>query len=142
MSGYGYVLDSVGDLKRHPSHRGFPLSALSLEDEYNIALQHAVEGAAILRNLGLELFSAPVRGRTLNEAVTWWAGEVMRQPPSFQGNRAWSHNWHLGWIPIYLRFHPSGATAEQLRNLERRVTSGRSPRFRAVSLGGATNCLW
>ena len=142
MKGYPYVVDSIGQLKRHPAHRGIPISGLSLEDEYNVAIQHAIEGAAMLRNLGLDLFSAEVGGRTLHDAVDWWTPIASSRPQGFQGYRPWSHNFHLGWIPIYLRFYPDRQVSAQLRALDKRVTAGRSPSYRATSLGGSTDCLW
>jgi len=142
MKGYPYVVESIGQLRRHPGHRGIPLSGLSLEDEYNVALQHAIEGAAILHNLGLDLFSAQIRGGTLHQAVEWWTPTVASRPEPFQGYRPWSHNFHLGWIPIYLRFHPDRPVSAQLRAIDRQITSGRTPSYRATSLGGSTKCLW
>ena len=142
MKGFPYVLDSIGNLKRHPGHRGISESRLSLEDEYNVALQHAVEGAAILRNLGLDVFSTEIRGRNLHQAVAWWATVLSNPPANFQGYRAWSHNFHVAWIPIYLRFHPEQQSAARLHAIARDVTAGRRPSFRASSLGGSTDCLW
>jgi hypothetical protein len=142
MRGYPYVLHSVGRLRRHSGHRGISTTTLSLEDEYNVALQHAVEGVAILRNLGIDIGSTPVEGRTLHEAVTWWSQIIVKRPSAFRGYRPWSHNFHLGWIPIYLSMYPNRAASRSLSALESRVTAGRRPKFRAVSLGGATNCLW
>lgn len=142
MNGYPYVVESIGQLKRHPAHRSIPISALSLEDEYNVALQHAIDGAAMLRNLGLDLFSAEIRGRTLNQAVDWWTPIAASRPEQFQGYRPWSHNFHLGWIPIYLRFNPDRPVSTQLRRIDQQVTSGRTPSYRATSLGGSTKCLW
>jgi hypothetical protein len=142
MKGYPYVLESIGQLKRHPAHGSIPISALSLEDEYNVSLQHAIEGAAMLRNLGLDLFSAEIRGRTLNQAVDWWTPIVASRPKQFHGYRPWSHNFHLGWIPIYLRFNPDRPVSAQLRRIDQQVTSGRTPSYRATSLGGSTKCLW
>lgn len=142
MSGYDYVLTSVGRLGRHPAHRSIPVSALSLEDEYNVALQHAVEGVAILRNLGFDLSSRTKNGVDLHKAVSWWASIIAKKPRAFQGYRAWSHNFHLGWIPIYLSKFPNQPAAAQLKSIARDVTRGRSPSFRAISLAGATDCLW
>jgi hypothetical protein len=142
MKGYPYVLDSIGQLRRHPGHASIPVDRLSLEDEYNVALQHALEGAAILNNLGVNLFAVERGGRTLHDAVDWWAAVVATRPPSLQSYRAWSHNFHLGWIPIYLHLHPDRPVAARLRALERDVTGRRVPPFRAASLGGSTHCLW
>lgn len=142
MKGYPFVIESIGQLKRHPAHRSIPISGLSLEDEYNVAIQHAIEGAAMLRNLGLDLFSAEVRGRTLHDAVDWWTPLAASSPEGFLGHRPWSHNFHLGWIPIYLRFYHDRPVSAQLQALNRKVTAGRSPSYRATSLGGATDCLW
>ncbi len=142
LKGLPYVMKSVGKLARHSGHRGIPVSALSLEDEYNVALQHAVEGAAILRNLGVDVASVKTGGRTLHDAVAWWAGVAASHPAQFKGGRAWSHNYHLGWIPVYLHFFSGQPSAAQLKALARQVTGGRSPSFRAISLGGATDCLW
>jgi hypothetical protein len=142
MKGYPYVVESIGQLKRHPAHRSIPISGLSLEDEYNVAFQHAIEGAAILRNLGLDLFSAEISGRTLHDAVAWWTPIAASRPEGFKGYRPWSHNFHLGWIPIYLRFYPDRPVSAQLRALDRKVTAGRTPSYRATSLGGSTKCLW
>lgn len=142
MSGYPYVLSSVGKLKRHPGHRGIPISALSLEDEYNVALMHAVEGAAMLRNLGIDVASVQKGGTNLHEAVSWWAGVVASKPPGFKGYKAWNHNFNQGWIPIYLSAFPNQPHAAKLNKISRDVTRGRTPSFRAISLGGATKCLW
>lgn len=142
MKGYSYVTGSVGNLKRHPGHKGIPLSALGLEDEYNVALQHAIEGAAILRNLGIDVTSQRIKGHTLPEAVSWFADVIAANPSGFKSKSAWSHNYHIGWIPIYLRMFPKDPAAARLKSLARQVTSGRSPTFRAISLGGATDCLW
>jgi hypothetical protein len=142
MKGYPYVLESIGKLKRHPAHRSIPISALSLEDEYNVSFQHAIEGAAMLHNLGLDLFSAEFRGRTLHQAVDWWTPIVASRPEQFHGYRPWSHNQNLGWIPIYLRFNPDRPVSSQLRRIDQEITSGRTPAYRATSLGGSTKCLW
>ena len=142
MSGYPYVLTSVGKLKRHPAHRGISNSALSLEDEYNVALMHAVEGAAILRNLGAGISSVEKNGVDIHDAVSWWASVVASKPANFKGYKAWNHNFNLGWIPIYLSAFPKQPSASQLKAISRDVTRGRSPSYRAISLGGATECLW
>lgn len=142
MKGFDYVLTSAGNLKRHAGHRGISTEALSLEDEYNVALQHAVEGAAILRNLGVDVTGRVKGGNNLHSAVAWWAGVMATRPAAFQGMRAWSHNFHIGWIPVYLHFHSDQPVAGQLRSLARSVNAGRRPSFRAISLGGATDCLW
>ena len=111
MSGYPYVLTSVGKLKRHPAHRGISNSALSLEDEYNVALMHAVEGAAILRNLGAGISSVEKNGVDIHDAVSWWASVVASKPANFKGYKAWNHNFNLGWIPIYLSAFPKQPSA-------------------------------
>lgn len=141
-SGYDYVLKSVGNIKRHPGHKGIPVSSLSLENEYNIAMQHAVEGAAVLRNLGIDVAAKSVNGNNLHTAVGWWTGEISRMPVNGEFTKAWSHNYHVGWIPIYIRMYGNQPASPKLRAYGRKVTSGRSPSFRAVSLGGATDCLW
>lgn len=142
MSGYKFVPENVGKLRRHPSHRSVPVSTLSLEDEYSIALAHAVEGAAILRNLGLDITYQKYGGRNLHDAVAWWADVMLSAPPQFKGNKAWGHNSHIGWIPIYRHMFPNDPAISKLNARASKVTSGRSPSFRAVSLGGATDCLW
>lgn len=142
MSGYKYILQSVGKLKRHPAHKGIPATTLSLEDEYNVALQHAVEGVVVLRNLGIDVSQQTANRQNFHTAVLWWASIVASRPKAFQGYRSWGHNFHLGWIPIYVGTFPTQPSAKQLRNLSRRVSSGKSPSFRATSLGGSTDCLW
>ncbi|WP_157440985.1 hypothetical protein [Aestuariivita boseongensis] len=142
MKGYDYVLKSVGNLTRHPAHRSISTAALSLESEYNVALQHAVEGAAILRNLGIDVTARTVKGQNLHSAVGWWADQISMLPVQGKFTRAWAHNFHVGWIPIYLHAYGNQAAAPKLKSYARKVTSGRSPTFRAVSLGGATDCLW
>lgn len=142
MSGYKYVLQSVGSLKRHPAHKSIPLSSLSLEDEYNVALQHAVEGVVVLRNLGIDVTQQTSSGHNFHSAVTWWGSVAASKPASFKGYRSWGHNFHLGWIPIYVGAFPSQPSAKQLKSLARRVSGGKSPAFRAISLGGSTACLW
>lgn len=142
MVGYKFVLKNVGKLRRHSKHRSVPLSSFSLEDEYNIALMHAVEGAAILRNLGVDIASPKVGGRNLHDAVAWWTSVMVSKPAQFKGNKAWGHNWHVGWIPIYIRMFPQQPINAKLKSHAKSVTAGRSPTFRAASLGGATDCLW
>lgn len=142
MSGYKYVLQSVGNLKRHSAHKGIPLASLSLEDEYNIALQHAVEGVAILRNLGIDITQQTSNNQNFHTAVTWWGTVAASKPSGFKGYRAWGHNFHLGWIPIYMSTFPTQPSVKQLKTLSRRVSNGKSPSFRATSLGGSTDCLW
>jgi hypothetical protein len=148
-TGYGnyreavpYVIESIGKLRRHPMHRGVPKSALSLEDEYNLTLAHVIEGAAILDNLGLDAFGAKHKGKTLHEAVEWWTGVIEEKPASFEGYRRKSHNWHLGWIPIYLSKYPNSPSADRLRRVASEVANGKKPMFEAISLGAATDCLW
>lgn len=142
MSGYDYVLNSIGKLRRHPAHRNVPIDTLSLENEYNIALQHAVEGAAILDNLGLDLAKYTKNGKNLHSAVEWWADYLVKLPVQGKFTRAWSHNHHVGWIPIYISKYSKQPTAAKLKAYGRKVTAGRTPKFRAASLGGATECLW
>lgn len=142
MGGYDYVLESAGNLKRHPAHRGISTSVLSLEAEYNVALQHAIEGAVILRNLGIDISGHTVKAQNLHSAVAWWADEISRLPVQGTFTRAWSHNFHVGWIPVYLHAYGNQAAAPKLKSYANKVTRGRSPTFRAASLGGATDCLW
>jgi len=137
-----YVLGSVGNLKRHSKHKGVPLSVLSLEDEYNLTLAHVVEGAASLRNLGIDLYSIKKNGRTLHDAVDWWTSVISTRPKAFKGYREKSHNMNVGWIPIYLHHFGNRPVAAQLRTIERNVTRGRRPGFRAIALGGPTDCFW
>lgn len=113
LKGYNYVMQSVGKLQRHPKHQGVSLSTLSLENEYNIALQHAVEGAAILKNLGIDIASEEIKGKTLHDAVEWWTSVITELPVQGKWTRARSHNHHVGWIPIYTSvFSEQSASAE------------------------------
>jgi hypothetical protein len=142
MSGYDYVLNSIGNLRRHPAHRHIPIETLSLENEYNIALQHAVEGAAILNNLGVDLAAYVKNGQNLHAAVEWWTGYLINLPVQGEFSRAWAHNYHVGWIPIYVSQYRDQPASSKLKAYGRKVTAGRAPKFRAASLGGATECLW
>jgi biotin operon repressor len=142
MEALPYVLGSVGNLKRHSKHKGVPVSVLSLEDEYNLTLAHVIEGAGSLRNLGIDIYSVKKNGRNLHDAVDWWTSVMRTRPQAFLGYRRKSHNWHVGWIPIYLHHNGNRPVAANLRKIERDVTGGRRPGFQAISLGGATDCLW
>jgi len=142
MEALPYVLSSVGSLRRHSKHQGVPLSALSLEDEYNLTLAHVIEGAASLRNLGIDIYSVEKKGRNLQDAVDWWASVIATRPKAFVGYREKSHNMNVGWIPIYLHHFGDRPVAAQLRRIERDVTRGRRPGFRAIALGGPTDCFW
>lgn len=148
-TGYGnwkealpYVIKSIGRLRRHPSHRNVPIRSLSLEDEYNLTLAHVIEGAAILENLGVDAFSIKHRGRTIHDAVNWWAGKIAKRPKRFDGFRRANHNWHLAWIPIYLSKYPNRPVADILRPIAKQVSRGQRPMFEGVSLGGPTDCFW
>ncbi len=142
MEALPYVLGSVGNLKRQSTFRGVPISVISLEDEYNLTLAHVVEGAASLRNLGIDLYSVEKKGRNLHDAVDWWTGVISTRPKPFKGYSAKSHNMNVGWIPIYLYHFGNRPVASQLRTIERNVTRGRRPGFRAIALGGPTDCFW
>lgn len=137
-----FVLGSVGHLKRQRAFKGIPVSSISLEDEYNLTLAHVVEGAASLRNLGIDLYSVKKNGRSLHDAVDWFASVIASRPQGFVGYREKSHNMNVGWIPIYLHHFGNRPVADQLRNIERNVTRGRRPGFRAIALGGPTDCFW
>lgn len=137
-----YVLRSIGNLTRHSAHRGVSLKTLSLEDEYNLTLAHVIEGSASLRNLGIDLYSVEKKGRNLHDAVDWWASVIKTRPKAFIGYSEKSHNMNLGWIPIYLHHFGNRPVVAQLRQIERNVTRGRRPGFRAIALGGPTDCFW
>ena len=137
-----FILGNVGKLKRHSVHRGVPLSVLSLEDEYNLTLAHVIEGSASLRNLGIDLYSVEKKGRNLHDAVDWWTSVIKTRPNAFIGYSEKSHNMNLGWVPIYLHHFGNRPVAAQLRQIERNVTRGRRPGFRAIALGGPTDCFW
>ena len=137
-----YLLRNVGSLRRHSAHKSVSINALSLEDEYNIALAHFIESAAMLRNMGIDVYSTKTNGRTLHDAVDWWADVIASRPKGFKGYSSKSHNFHVGWIPIYLHHFGNRPVAAKLRRIEKSVTGGRRPGFAAISLGGATDCFW
>jgi alginate lyase len=137
-----FILRNVGKLKRQSALRSVPVSALSLEDEYNLTLAHVIEGAAILRNLGIDVYGQKVNGKTIHDAVAWWSGVISNPPTGFKGYSRKSHNFHLGWIPIYLSQYPNRPSSGALRKVAVKVSKGRRPMFAGISLGGATDCFW
>lgn len=138
-----YVLGSIDNLKRQSMHLDATLSELSLYDEYNAALEHAIEGAVILENLGVDAFSASYKGKTLHDAVDWWASVIVARPKELKSYARKGHVKHLGWIPIYLSKHADRPVAGKLYGVAYKLGFAKPrPIFRAISLGGATDCLW
>jgi hypothetical protein len=139
-----YLLDATDNLKRQVSHKGVPLKHLSLEDEYNLTMAHIVEGAVILENLGIsDIFSAQLNDKKLIDAIEWWLPVIETPPPQFRGaTRLNSHNWHVGWLPIFISNERSANTSALVQKILNQLTVNGARSFRAVSLGGATDCLW
>ena len=64
-------------------------------------------------------------------------------PPQFRGATLLkSHNWHVGWLPIFISNERSAKTSASVQKILDQLTINGTKRFRAVSLGGATDCLW
>ena len=64
-------------------------------------------------------------------------------PPQFRGaTRLNSHNWHVGWLPIFISNERSANTSALVQKILNQLTVNGARSFRAVSLGGATDCLW
>lgn len=152
-----YIFSSVGKLKRQEAHRNVSLRDLSLEDEFNLTLGHVLEGYVLLENIGLDVDKIKYKNLNIKKTVEWWVNElrtkinwdVLGRPKpinnfNFKGTRRTSHNWHLGWIPIYLSNPRGDVVKNYLDKMVYHISYNYAlnPYFKGISLGVATDCLW